>query len=251
MATIDLSGQVALVTGAGGGIGFATTERCLAAGAEVVANVHHLREEVNARFARLKETYGDRLMIVEGSVSESQYVEALAKQIFGAHKRLDILVNNAGILRDAYIGMISEAQIAEVLQVNLASVIMMTQTMSRLMKRKKSGSIVNLASIMGVRGNIAQLVYASSKAGVIGATLSAAKELAPSGIRVNAVAPGFIDTPMTSSLPQEARDDLLARIGLGRAGTAEDVADVILLLASDLTRYVTGQVIGVDGGMIV
>jgi 3-oxoacyl-[acyl-carrier protein] reductase len=251
MVGIDLSGRVALVTGAGGGIGFATIERLLLAGATVVGNVRELRPEVQDRFEGLRATYAERFSVSQGSVSSAAYVETLAKQIFSMHRRLDVLVNNAGILRDAYIGMISEAQITEVLQVNLASVIMMTQAMSRLMKRNKSGSIINLASIMGVRGNVAQLVYASSKAGVIGATLSASKELASAGIRVNAVAPGFIETPMTSGLPEEAREDLLARIGLGRAGTPEDVADVVILLASDLTRYVTGQVVGVDGGMIV
>ncbi len=251
MTPLDLDGRVALVTGAAGGIGWATTVRLLEAGAKVVANVRELRPDVQAGFDALKAEHTGRIVVSEGSVSDSAVVEALAKQIFTTHKRLDILVNNAGILRDSYIGMISDEQIAQVMQANLVSVIKVTQTMSRLMKRGKRGSIVNLASIMGVRGNVAQMVYAASKAGVIGATLSAAKELAPSGIRVNAVAPGFIQTSMTANLPDEAREDLLSRIRMGRAGSAEDVADVILMLASDFTRYVTGQVVAVDGGMIV
>jgi 3-oxoacyl-[acyl-carrier protein] reductase len=186
--------------------------------------------------------------IVEGSIAESAVVEQSAKLIFQQFKRLDIVVNNAGVLSDAYIGMISDEMIQTVLNTNLVSVIKVTQTMARLMKRQKAGSIVNLSSIIGRRGNVAQLVYGASKAGVIGATLSAAKELAPSGVRVNAVAPGFIDTPMTANLPDEARDRIVSAIGMGRIGTAEDIADVILFLASDLSRYVTGQVVGVDGG---
>jgi 3-oxoacyl-[acyl-carrier protein] reductase len=252
VTTIDLEGRVALVTGAGRGIGLASTRQLLKAKARVVANVRTLDEEVRAALDSLSAEFPDgRLVVLEGSVTDAAFVEETAKEIFRRYRRLDILVNNAGILRDAYVGMISEGDIEDILGTNLASVIRLTQTMSRLMRRQKAGSIINLASIIGRRGNPGQLVYGASKAGVIGATYSAAKELAPLGIRVNAVAPGFIETAMTARLPEEARDRLLSNIGLGRGGTAEDVADVILFLASDLSRYVTGQVIGVDGGLVL
>jgi 3-oxoacyl-[acyl-carrier protein] reductase len=252
VTTIDLEGRVALVTGAGRGIGLASTRRLLEANARVVANARTLDDEVKGAFEALSDEFpDDRLVVLEGSVTDTAFVEETAKEIFRRFRRLDVVVNNAGILRDAYLGMISEDDITDVLSTNLASVIRVTQTMSRLMRRQKAGSIINLASIIGRRGNPAQLVYGASKAGVIGATYSVAKELAPLGIRVNAVAPGFIETAMTARLPEEARDRLLSSIGLGRAGTAEDVADVILFLASDLSRYVTGQVIGVDGGLVI
>jgi 3-oxoacyl-[acyl-carrier protein] reductase len=252
VTTIDLEGRVALVTGAGRGIGLASTRQLLKAKARVVANVRTLDEEVRAALDSLSAEFPDgRLVVLEGSVTDAAFVEETAKEIFRRYRRLDILVNNAGILRDAYVGMISEGDIEDILGTNLASVIRLTQTMSRLMRRQKAGSIINLASIIGRRGNPGQLVYGASKAGVIGATYSAAKELAPLGIRVNAVAPGFIETAMTARLPEEARDRLLSNVGLGRGGTADDVADVILFLASDLSRYVTGQVIGVDGGLVL
>ena len=252
MTSIDLDGQVALVTGAGRGIGLASTRRLLKANARVVANARSLDREVRGAFDGLAAEFpGDQFVVLEGSVTDAAFVEETAKEIFRRYRRLDVVVNNAGILRGAYLGMISEADIEDVLNTNLASVIRVTQTMSRLMRRQKSGSIINLASIIGRRGNPAQLVYGASKAGVIGATYSAAKELGPLGIRVNAVAPGFIETAMTADQLEETRDRVLSNISLGRAGTAEDVADVILFLASDMARYVTGQVIGVDGGLVI
>jgi 3-oxoacyl-[acyl-carrier protein] reductase len=249
---IDLEGRVALVTGAGRGIGLASTRQLLRANARVVAIARTLDDEVKAAFESLSTEFpDDRIAVLQGSVTDAAFIEEAAKEIFRRHRRLDVLVNNAGILRNAPIGMIGEPDIEDMLNTNLASLIRIMQTMSRLMRRQKAGSIINLASIIGRRGSPGQLVYGASKAGVIGATYSAAKELAPLGIRVNAVAPGFIETAMTDGLPEEARNTVLANIGLGRAGTAEDVADVILFLASDLSRYVTGQVIGVDGGLVL
>jgi len=251
METLDLDGRVALVTGARGGIGRATTLRFLRAGCRVVANVRVLDEPARALQADLDTAFPGLSHFVEGSAADSGTVSRAAKLIFDKYKRLDIVVNNAGILRDSYIGMIADDDIDLVLETNLVSVLKVTQTMSRLMRRSRSGSIINLASIIGQRGNAAQMVYGASKAGVIGATLSAAKELAPHGVRVNAVAPGFIDTPMTANLAPDARARLLSLIGMGRAGTPEDVADVIFFLASDLSRYMTGQVLGVDGGLVL
>jgi 3-oxoacyl-[acyl-carrier protein] reductase len=249
--SISLEGKVAFVTGAARGIGLASTRRLLEAGATVVANVRALDDLIAHDLAELSAAHPDRLLTVEGSVTDPAMVEGATKTIFQKFRRLDIVVNNAGILRDAYVGMISEADIEATLAVNVAGVIRVIQTMSRLMRRQKAGSIINVSSIIGRRGNVAQLVYGASKAAVIGATYSAAKELAPQGIRVNAVAPGLIDTAMTARLPDDVRDKLTAQIGLGRVGVAEEIADVVLFLASDLSRYMTGQVLGVDGGLIV
>jgi len=251
MVGVDLDGQVAFVTGAARGIGRATALRLASAGCRMVVNFRTASDEAQATLAELEAIQPGGVASVEGSVAEAETVERAAKLIFEKFKRLDVVVNNAGILRDAYIGMIPDDEIDLVLRTNLASVIRVIQGMSRLMKRRQSGSIINLSSIIGRRGNVAELVYGASKAGVIGATLSAAKELGPSGIRVNAVAPGLIETDMTSDLPEEARNRLAGAIVLGRPGTAEDVADVILFLASDLSRYVTGQVLGVDGGLVL
>jgi 3-oxoacyl-[acyl-carrier protein] reductase len=243
---IDLSGRVGLVTGASRGIGFAIARRLAQAGAQVVVTARRIDDDV---IRQLNAEATAPVMSIEGSIEEPEFTQRLVKEVFSKYKRLDILVNNAGIMRPSMIGMISDADIIQTLQINLASVIRLMQSSARLMTRS-GGSIINLSSIVGVGGTSGQLVYAASKAGVIGATLSAAKELASKQVRVNAIAPGFIATKMTEDLGAAVQADTLARIGLGRAGQPEEVADVALFLASDLSRYVTGQVIGVDGGMV-
>ena len=187
---------------------------------------------------------------MDGSIDSPDFTRALIKEVFAKHGRLDVLVNNAGIMRSAMIGMIADRDIEDTMKVNLGSIIHLTQAGARLMARS-GGSIINVSSIVGQKGAAGQLVYAASKAGVIGATFSSAKELAPKGIRVNAIAPGFIETKMTDDFEESARAEALTRVGMGRAGQPADVADVALFLASDLSRYVTGQVIGVDGGMVL
>lgn len=251
MGPVDLGGRVAFVTGAARGIGRAVTLRLIEVGATVVANVRNTSEATEQLNADAAAIAADRLVLFEGDVGDASFANSAMKLVFDRFKKLDVLVNNAGILRDAYIGMISDADIEETLSVNVAGLIRLTQSMSRLMKRQRAGTIINLASIIGRRGNVAQMLYGASKAAAIGATLSAAKELAPYGIRVNAVAPGLIDTAMTAQLPAEMRDKLTGQIGLGRTGTPDDVANVILFLASDLSSYVTGQVLGVDGGLVL
>lgn len=246
MQRIDLSGRVALITGASRGIGLAIAQRLAAAGATVVLNARTIDEEIIATFDGPQA----QVFVLRGDVGQPEAVGQLIKTIFSRHKRLDILVNNAGIMRPAPIGMISDDDIAQTLDTNLAGVIHLIQSASRLMARS-GGSIVNVSSVVGAKGAAGQLVYAASKAGIIGATLAASKELAPKGIRVNAVAPGYINTDMTAKLGDEVRVQTLKSIGLGRAGTAEDVADAVLFLASDLSRYVTGQILGVDGGMVI
>jgi 3-oxoacyl-[acyl-carrier protein] reductase len=249
MTAIDLSGRVAIVTGASRGIGRAAAESLLKAGCSLVLNAR-ASNEASAGFAELDEAYPGRIATVYGSVADSATASALVQAAM-KHKRLDILVNNAGILRDKLIGMISDAEIEELFDVNVIGLIKITQLAARLMMRRKSGSIVNVSSIVGRRGNSGQTVYSATKSAVIGATFSAAKELAPLNIRVNAVAPGLIQTSMIESIPEDKRKSLESHIAMGRVGSPQDVANTILFLASDLSTYVTGQVIGVDGGLIV
>jgi 3-oxoacyl-[acyl-carrier protein] reductase len=173
------------------------------------------------------------------------------RHIFSTYGRLDVLVNNAGILDDALLGMIQESSILETFETNTLAVLRNMQAAARLMRRGGGGSIINIASIIGVMGNPGEAVYGGSKAAVIGMTKSAAKELAPIGIRVNAIAPGFIDTDMTRAMAPARFDERLASVGMGRIGRPDDVANVALFLASDLSTYVTGQVIGVDGSMVI
>lgn len=249
MTAIDLSGRVAIVTGASRGIGRAAAESLLKAGCSLVLNAR-ASNEASATFAELMEAYPGRVATVYGSVADSATATALVQSAM-KQKRLDILVNNAGILRDRLIGMISDAEIEELFDVNVIGLIKITQLAARLMARRKSGSIVNVSSIVGRRGNSGQTVYSATKSAVIGATFSAAKELAPLNIRVNAVAPGLIQTSMIESIPEDKRKSLESHIAMGRVGSPQDVANTILFLASDLSSYVTGQVIGVDGGLIV
>ena len=226
-----MDGKVAVVTGAGRGIGLATARLLAARGATV-----------------LRVGLGDE---EAGDMGEPAQVAALWRQVHKRFGRLDILVNNAGILADARLGMIAQDMMRRALAVNLMGVIDNIQAASRLMRRAGGGAIVSVSSIVGLRGNAGQTVYAAAKAGIVGATLAAAKELAPDNIRVNAVAPGFIDTGMIAHLDPATTAERLAAIPLGRAGTALEVAEVIAFLASDAARYVTGQVVGVDGGMVL
>jgi 3-oxoacyl-[acyl-carrier protein] reductase len=247
MPRIDLSGRVALVTGASRGIGLAIAQRLAAAGASVAVNARTIDDGILEAFGKDE---AQRISVLPGDVGAPETAGQMTRAIFTHHKRLDILVNNAGIMRPAPIGMISDDEIDRTLATNLAGAIRLIQSAARLMART-GGSIVNLSSIVGLKGATGQLAYAASKAGIVGATLAAAKELAPKGIRVNAVAPGFIETGLTAALSAEVRHEALGSIGLARAGTVEDVADAVLFLASDLSRYVTGQVLGVDGGMVL
>jgi 3-oxoacyl-[acyl-carrier protein] reductase len=208
-------------------------------------------DDTERRAAELADELGGETLAVACDASRSDEVEAAYQSVFRRFKRLDVLVNNAGVLADALLGMISPADVERVVATNLFGSIYHLQAASRLMRRGRSGSIVNMASIVGLTGNAGQAVYSSSKAAVVGLTRSAAKELAPLGIRVNAVAPGFIDTDMTRALPEEVFEERVASVKMGRLGRPEDVAGTVLYLASDLSAYVTGQVIGVDGGMLI
>lgn len=251
MSRLDLSGRVAIITGSSRGIGWSIAGRLAENGASVILNGVRDEAGLKARAEELADTYKIEAKPVLADVSEDAGVQKLVKAAHSGFRRLDIMVNNAGVLRDGLIGMIYGDDIDATLRINLRGVIAGTQAAARLMVRGKSGSIINITSIIGRFGNRGQLVYGASKAGVIGATYSAAKELAPSGIRVNAIAPGYIDTDMIRSIPADIHQERMDSIAMNRIGAPEDIADAALFLASDLSSYVTGQVLGVDGGMSV
>jgi 3-oxoacyl-[acyl-carrier protein] reductase len=248
---VGLSGKVALITGSTRGIGWATALQLAERGATVVLNGNSNREQLDARGHELRERFGGDHIGVAFDVADVDAVAAAAREVFARYRRLDVLVNNAGVLDDGLLGMIGGDSMARTFGVNALGVLNTTQAAARLLARNGGGAIVNVASIIGVVGNSGQVAYGGSKAAVIGMTRSAAKELAPTGVRVNAVAPGFIDTDMVRGLPDGVYEQRVASVALGRIGAPEEVARAIAWLASDDASYVTGQVLGVDGGMVI
>jgi 3-oxoacyl-[acyl-carrier protein] reductase len=246
-----LRDRVAFITGAANGIGLATARLFAAHGACVVMTDFDTPALAAAQGGVLDESPYARLLTLDCDVRNSDSVRQAFQQVLQEFKGLDVLVANAGILGDALIGMVSEEQMRAVFETNVYGVLHCAQYASRLMARNKSGSIINISSIFGTNGESGQAVYGGSKAAVLGITRSLAKELAHGNIRVNAIAPGFIDTRMTRSVAPDKFAQRLQSIAMGRIGQPEEVAKVALFLASDLASYVTGQVIGVDGGMLV
>jgi 3-oxoacyl-[acyl-carrier protein] reductase len=246
VTTIDLTGKTAFVTGSTRGIGHAIARALHAAGAKV-AVVGRDRARAQAVAAEL----GDRAAGVACDVGQADQVEAAIAAAEGALGPIEILVNNAGLTRDNILLRLSDADWNAVLDANLKGAFHTTRAVIKGMMKRRAGRIVNITSIVGLTGNKGQANYAASKAGLIGFTKSVAKEYASRGVLANCVAPGFIETDMTAALPDEARATLLQDIALGRLGRPEDVAGAVLFLASGLAGYITGQVLVVDGGMVI
>jgi len=248
-----LAGRVAVVTGAGRGgrgIGRGIAVALAAAGADVVITARTNIADAEAVAAECT-TLGVKSLAVVADISDESSVESLFKTTMDSFGRVDILVNNAGITRDTLLLRMSTEQWDSVIDANLKGAFLCSRAASKIMLRQKSGRIVNIASVNGLRGSAGQTNYSASKAGLIGFSRSLAKELASRGITVNVVAPGFIDTQMTDAFEGEAREQLLKTIPLGRFGQAEDVGAAVAFFASPSASYVTGQVLTVDGGLTV
>lgn len=243
-----LEGKVAIVTGAGRGLGKGIALKLAREGAKVV--VSDVMEE-NAREAvkEIQEAGGQALAVVS-NVADLSDVNRLYEETLAAYHKLDIVVNNAGINRDAMLHKMTVEQWDQVIAVNLTGVFYMTQAAAKIMREQESGSIINISSASWL-GNIGQANYAASKAGVVGLTKTASRELAKKGVTCNAICPGFIETDMTRGVPEKVWDIMVSKIPMGRAGKPEDVANMIAFLASDDARYITGEVINVGGGMIL
>lgn len=241
-----LKGKTAVVTGASKGIGKAIAIALAKEGCNIVLNYHSM---VSDSTIKEIENLGVKCMPVQGDVADFAFAAQFIKDIKKEFTTLDILVNNAGITRDMLLMRMSEKQFDEVINTNLKGTFNMMRHASSLMIKQRSGAIINMASVVGIIGNVGQANYAASKAGIIGLTKSAAKELAQRGITCNAIAPGFVETDMTDVLALETKQEILKAIPLKRAGSVYDIANAAVFLAKN--TYITGQVLNVDGGMVM
>jgi 3-oxoacyl-[acyl-carrier protein] reductase len=241
-------GKVALVTGASGGIGGSIALKLSAAGAKVAVHYNKSKQKAEQVLESILAT-GAEAKLFAGNVSDAEQVQAMFQDIEKEWSSVDILVNNAGITRDRLLLRMSEQDWDDVLAVNLKGAFLCCRSASRAMIRKRSGRIINISSVVALTGNLGQANYTASKAGLIGMTKSLARELASRNITVNAVAPGFIETDMVSALSEDARKQLTDRILMGSLGTPQDVAALVVFLAGEDARYITGQAINVDGGI--
>ena len=244
----DLTGKVALVTGASRGIGAAIAKRLASDGASVAVNYAGSQAAAETLVAEIVAA-GGRAVALRADVSDPAAATALVAAAVEAFGGLDVVVNNAGITRDGLIVRMSDEDWDAVIRTNLTGVFNVTRAASKLLMKQRSGAIVNITSVVGLVGNAGQVNYAAAKAGVIGLTKSVARELAPRGVRVNAIAPGFIETDMTSDLPDAARDGALGQIALKRFGSVDEISAAVSFLAGDEAGYITGQTLAVDGGM--
>ncbi len=245
-----LENQVVLVTGGSRGIGKSVALACAREGAHVIINY---AGNVKAAEETVKEIsdLGQKCLAIQADISKLADVERLIEEATAEFGKIDVLVNNAGITRDGLLMRMKEEDWDAVIETNLKGVFLCTKAVIRGMMKQRTGRIINMTSVVGVMGNAGQANYAAAKAGVIGFTKSTAKELASRGITVNAIAPGFIHSDMTAILPESVKEEMIKAIPIGRMGEADEVADTVLFLASNSARYITGQVIHVDGGMVM
>ncbi|MEW5924696.1 MAG: 3-oxoacyl-[acyl-carrier-protein] reductase [Candidatus Zixiibacteriota bacterium] len=246
---MDFKGKVALITGSARGLGKAIAEKLATLGATVVIS-DVLMEQTEETVKEFKEK-GYEAFAIRADVTSADDVKNMIDAIIGKYERLDIVVNNAGITKDTLLVRMSEEFWDKVINVNLKGAFLVTQAAGKVMMKQRYGRIINISSVVGLMGNVGQANYSASKAGLIGLTKSAARELAPRGITVNAIAPGFIETDMTKSLPEAVRESYMQNIPLKLFGQPQDVASAAAFLASDEASYITGHVLSVDGGLLM
>lgn len=246
----NMQGKTAVITGASRGIGKAIAIKLAELGANIVINYRSSSSSIEELIKEI-EALGSKVIAVQGDVSIFSDAENIMKKALEAFGKIDILVNNAGITRDGLILRMKEEDFDKVVEVNLKGAFNCIRHVTPIMIKQKSGKIINISSVVGVTGNSGQLNYAAAKAGIIGMTKSAARELASRGINVNAVAPGFIKTDMTDVLSDKVKESTLNGIPLKRFGDTQDIAKVVIFLASSCSDYITGQVLNVDGGMVM
>jgi len=242
--------KVAIVTGSARGIGFAICQKLAKEGASIVIN-DVVDEQSATESIKAIVALGAEVIYVKADISQTEQAKSLIEKTADKFGHIDVLVNNAGITRDSLLIRMREEDWDSVIAINLKGTFNCIQAAAKYMMKQRSGVIVNISSVVGVYGNAGQANYSASKAGVIGLTKTSAKELASRGIRVNAIAPGFIETEMTKKLPEEARNVIIERIPMGKLGSPDNVASLAAFLASEEAGYITGQVIGLDGGLVI
>ena len=241
--------KIALITGCNRGIGKATMELFIQNGISVIACTRILSDSLTVYYKSLEEKYNVKIYPIKCDLSDEESIKIAMKEVYALKMPIDILVNNASITKDGLMLHMTEAQWDAVIAVNLKSAFNFIHACTPIMMRQKGGSLINMASVVGVHGNAGQCNYSASKAGMIALAKSIAQEMGAKGIRANAIAPGFIETAMTAALSDDVRAEWCKKIPLRRGGTPEDVANIATFLASDMSAYVSGQVIQVDGGM--